>query len=147
MWSGPNLKVHCQHSHGRGSPTMADLVSTHTGWYHRNVLGGQPLGRSKQWLTTCQEHSRSAHPTLQLGARSGADRSWKRSTTEAAQVPGSSTTTWIPAVIAPWPPAPAHFTSQPRARPGTNTTEKGTWPWAAAEQRCGHLRGRCLGSL
>ena len=48
------------------------------------VSDGEPLGRSMQWLVSQREFTGSAHPTPQLGAASGTDRSWERSGTEAA---------------------------------------------------------------
>ena len=123
-------------------PATVDFVAAHTGWHHRNarLLGRstQPLGRNTQWIISQWEHSSSAHPTPQLGAGSGAERSWESPGTEAAQLPGGSTTASIPPATAPWPPEPAHSTPESSTRSGTSTTEKGIKPWADSGQSHGH---------
>ena len=95
-------------------------------WHHRNAcLGRTAPGEEDTAGHFQREPSGSTHPTPQLGARSGAHRSWERPATEAAQAPGSSITISIPAATALQPPAPAHSTLQPSTRSGTNTVEKG----------------------
>ena len=77
------------------------------------------------WVLSQPESPGSAHSTPQLSARSGADASWEKFATEAAQIPGGSTATSVPAATTPRPPAPGYSTPQPCTRSGTNTTEKG----------------------
>ena len=47
------------------------------------------------------KRSGSTHPAPPPGAGSGADKSWKRSARDAAQVPEGSTATLIPAATVP----------------------------------------------
>ena len=70
------------------------------------------------------EPSGSTHIITQFAARSGAHRTWERSTTEAVKTPGSSITTLIPAARASYPPAPTHSTPQPRTRSGAKSGER-----------------------
>lgn len=88
--------------------------------------GRQPLGRSTQWFISLVKHSSSTHPKPQVGAGSVVDKIWERPPTVAAQVPGYSTATSIPAPTATLPSALAHSTPHPSTRSGTNTSEKGT---------------------
>ena len=84
---------------------------------------------------------------MQLGTRSWANSFSKRPATEAVQVPDSSTTTSIPVVTEPRPPAPAYFTPWPSTKSGMNTTEKGTQIWTAFGWDCECLHGKCTGML
>lgn len=90
-------------------------------------------------FTSWWECSSPAYSTPQLGDRIGADGFWDRADTEAAQVPGSSTTTLIPQ-----PQGPG-LQLQPTLNHSlvlglTNVTEKGTQPCAAS----GWNRSACV---
>ena len=87
--------------------TLEPTVSTHMQTLSACILNGATethsswalslwwTGPGQEYIAVCvwQERSGPAHSTLQLGAGSAADRSWERLATEAAQVPGGSTTT------------------------------------------------------
>lgn len=70
----------------------------------------------------------SPRSTPELSANSEADRSWKKSATEAFQISGNSTVTSIPTAAMPQPPAPVYSTPQPCTRYGMNTTENEMQP-------------------
>lgn len=119
---------------------MVDFVGTCNGWWYRNAqyLNTESWVESP-WGEVCSGLSQrkcpgSNHLTLQLGTRSGMDR--------GSPGPDSSTTTFIPAAIVPWPQAASYSIPQPSTRSGMcgNTMEKGKWPWAASWQnnRCLH---------
>ena len=84
VWSWQSLLAH----------TLGSATEMHSSW----VLSLRWTGSGQEYaVVSRQELSDSAHSTPQLGARSGEDRSGKRSVTDAAQIPGSSTATLIPA--------------------------------------------------
>lgn len=124
---------------------MADFVSVHTRWCHRNTYL-RKTAPGKKCTVVCFPTGvlQDCLFTSNLGARSVVDRSWERPATEAAQVPSGKKTTLIPSATAPQPPELTHFTPQPSTRYGTNTTEKGMQPWAAYGQNCGGLHGQCI---
>ena len=78
------------------------------------------------WFIAQGECPGSAHSTLQFSSKSGEHRSWEKTATEAARIPGGSAITSIYAASTRQPPAPGYSTPQLCSRSGTNTTEKGT---------------------
>lgn len=119
--------------------------STQTRLHHRKAYLLQKIPGEE--FVSQQELSNSPHPTLQLGTRSWVNIFSKRPATEVVQVPDSSTTTSIPVVTAPRPPAPGYFTPWPSTKSGMNTTEKGTQTWTAFGWNCECLHGKCTGML
>ena len=95
--------------------------------------------RSTQQFISQWEYPATTHSTPLLSTRSGADRSWGKSATEATQIAGGSTATSIPAATMSQPLAPAYATPQTCTKSGRNTREKGIQPWAASEWNHGHL--------
>ena len=74
--------------------------------------------RSTQLFVSQQKQPGSTHFTTQLSTRSGADTSWEKSATEAAQISGGSTVLSIPTATTPQRPALAYSTPSLEPHPG-----------------------------
>lgn len=127
----------CWHAHGPGQAAPGEAGSP----WGSHGLGRQPLGRSTQWFLSWQECSipptshRSLEPDLgQTGPGSALPCRQPRSQVAAQPLRSSK----------PQHPGPQ---CHPSTRSGTNTTEKGSQPWAASRQNLRRLHRWRIGLL